>query len=66
MSHALRSVVGVTVIDHPQERAWARGEADTVALMGTINLAVAKLVVTIRVLIDTGGWGGHGIRSSIG
>jgi hypothetical protein len=53
----------VTVIDHPQERAWARGEADTIALMGTINLAVAKLVATIRMLIDTGGWGGHGIRS---
>ena len=51
------------MIDHPQERAWARGEAETIALMGTINLAVAKLVVTIRMLIDTGGWGGHGIRS---
>jgi hypothetical protein len=34
-----------------------------VALMGTINLAVARLVATIRMLIDTGGWGGHGIRS---
>ena len=31
--------------------------------MGAINLAVARLVATIRMLIDTGGWGGHGIRS---
>lgn len=53
----------MTVIDHPQERAWAEGEAATVALMGTINLAVAQLVATIRMLIDTGGWGGYGIQT---
>jgi hypothetical protein len=53
----------VQVIDHPQQRAWAQGEADTIALMGAINLAVARLVATIRMLIDTDGWGGHGIRS---
>ena len=53
----------MTVIDHPQELAWRQGEAETAALMGTINVAVARLVSTIRMLIDTEGWGGHGIRS---
>lgn len=53
----------MSVVDHPQERAWREGEASTVALMGAINLAVAQLVVTIRMLIDTEGWGGHGIQS---
>ncbi len=53
----------MSVIDHPQERAWHEGEASTVALMGTINLAVAQLVATIRMLIDTDAWGGGGIRS---
>jgi len=53
----------VTVVECRQELAWRRGEADTVALMGTINLAVAKLVGLIRMLIDTDGWGGQGIRS---
>ena len=53
----------MTVVECRQELAWRRGEADTVALMGTINLAVAKLVGTIRMLIDTDGWTGWGIRS---
>lgn len=53
----------MSVIDHPQERAWNEGVRSTVALMGTINLAVAGLVRTVRMLVDTGGWGGHGIRS---
>ncbi len=51
------------MVECPQEQAWRRGEADTVVLMGAINLAMAKLVATIRMLIDTDGWGGHGIRS---
>jgi len=46
-----------------QERAWDEAEASTVALMGTINLAVAELVATIRMLMDTNGWHGAGIRS---
>ena len=45
------------------EEAWRVGERRTLALMGTINLAVAELVTTIRMLIDTEGWQGHGIRS---
>jgi hypothetical protein len=53
----------MSLVEHPQARAWREGEASTVALMGTINVAVARLVATIRMLIDTGGWGGHGIRS---
>lgn len=46
-----------------QERAWAEGEAATVAAMGQINVAVARLVSTILMLIQTDGWGGVGIRS---
>ncbi|MFZ6005805.1 MAG: DUF222 domain-containing protein [Actinomycetota bacterium] len=46
-----------------QERAWDEGEASTVALMGTINLATAQLVATIRALIDSNGWHGVGIQS---
>lgn len=53
----------MTVIDHPQERAWAQGEADTVAVMGTLNAAAAQLVLTIRMLLDTDGWHGWGIQS---
>lgn len=51
------------VVDHPQERAWREGERETVALMGTINAAVARLVSTVAMLIATEGWHGHGIRS---
>ena len=51
------------MIDHPQERAGREGEAETVALMGTINATAARLVVTIRMLLDTGGWQGWGIKS---
>ncbi len=53
----------MTVIEHPQDRAWEEGERSTVALMGTINGATAELVATIRMLIDTEGWAGHGIQS---
>ena len=57
----------MSLVDHsapsPQERAWQLGEARTVALTGTINMAVARLVATIRMLIDTDGWHGHGIQS---
>jgi hypothetical protein len=57
------SVVIETVREAPQERAWREGEAATIALMGTINLAVASLVTAIRVLVDTDGWVGPGIVS---
>ncbi|MGQ0830673.1 MAG: DUF222 domain-containing protein [Microthrixaceae bacterium] len=53
----------MTVIDRPADRAWAEGEASTISLMGTINLATAELVATIRMLIDNGGWSGIGIHS---
>lgn len=51
------------VVDHPQERAWREGERETVALMGTINATVARLVSIIAMLIATDGWHGHGIHS---
>ena len=51
------------MIDHPQDRAWAQGEADPVAVMGTLNAAAAQLVLTIRMLLDTYGWNGWGIQS---
>ncbi len=47
----------------PLERAWREGEQATVSLMGTINVATAALVRTIRTLIDNDGWTGHGIQS---
>ena len=46
-----------------QEAAWREGERQTIALMGTINLATADLVGTIGVLDAAEGWRGHGIRS---
>ena len=46
-----------------QEAAWREGERQTIALMGTINLATADLVRTIAVLDAAEGWRGHGIRS---
>lgn len=51
------------MIDHPQDRAWAQGEVDTIAVMGTLNAAAAQLVLTIRMLLDTDGWNGWGIQS---
>lgn len=51
------------VIDHPQDRAWRDAEQETTALMGTVNAAMARLVATIAMLIDTNGWHGSGIRS---
>jgi hypothetical protein len=56
-------VVLVTVIERPQDLAWRQGEAETIALMGTINAAMARLVGTIRMLLDTDGWHGWGIQS---
>ncbi len=46
-----------------QEQAWRSGEAETVALMGTINVTVAALVSVVRTLLDTDGWVGPGIQS---
>ncbi len=45
------------------ERAWGQAERETVAIMGTLNAAAARLVRTIRMLIDTEGWAGWGIAS---
>jgi len=53
----------MSVVDSATERAWAEGESSAVALMGTINLATAQLVATIRMLLDTNGWHGGGIQS---
>ena len=41
--------------------AVAEGEA--VEVMGTVNVAVARLVAAVRVLLDTDGWEGIGIQS---
>ena len=53
----------MTMTVSPQEQAWMQAERETVAVMGTINAAVARLVRSIRMLIDTEGWVGTGIRS---
>ena len=47
----------------PQASAWAFAEGEAVAVMGTVNQAVARLVTALRVLLDTDGWEGAGIRS---
>jgi hypothetical protein len=40
----------------PQEEAWWFAEAEAVAVMGTVNVAVARLVAAVRGLLDTDGW----------
>ena len=45
------------------DAAWAVGEREAIACMGAINLATARLVATIRMLLETNGWVGHGISS---
>lgn len=47
----------------PQAAAWGFAESEAVAVMGTVNAAVARLVAGLRVLVDTDGWQGAGIRS---
>ena len=47
----------------PQEAAWRFAEGEAVAVMGTVNVAVARLVAAVRVLLDTDGWEGVGIQS---
>ena len=53
----------MSVVEHPQERARIEGERSTVALMGTINVATARLVATVAMMLATGGWEGYGINS---
>jgi hypothetical protein len=52
-----------TVGESPQEGAWRQAEAEAVAVMGTVNVAVARLVAAIRMLLATDGWMGPGIVS---
>ena len=47
----------------PQEAAWRFAEGAVVEVMSTVNVAVARLVAALRVLLDTEGWAGHGIQS---
>jgi Domain of unknown function (DUF222)/HNH endonuclease len=47
----------------PQEAAWRFAEGEAVAVMGTVNVAVARLVAAVRVLVDSDGWEGIGIQS---
>jgi Domain of unknown function (DUF222)/HNH endonuclease len=47
----------------PQEAAWWFAEGEAVAVMGTVNVAVARLVAAVRGLLDTDGWEGVGIQS---
>jgi Domain of unknown function (DUF222)/HNH endonuclease len=47
----------------PQEAAWRFAEGEAVAVMGTVNVAVARLVAAVRVLLDSDGWEGIGIQS---
>jgi Domain of unknown function (DUF222)/HNH endonuclease len=47
----------------PQDRAWAAAEAEAVAVMGTVNAAIARLVAALRDLLAVDGWVGWGIQS---
>ena len=47
----------------PQEAAWRAAEGEAAVVMGTVNVAVARLVAAVRDLIAVDGWVGHGIRS---
>jgi hypothetical protein len=49
--------------ESPQERAWTEAETTAVAVMGTVNVAIACLVAAIRLLLASDGWGGVGIQS---
>jgi hypothetical protein len=53
----------MTIVESPLEQAWEACATRTVAAVGAMNLAVAELVATIRLLLDTDGWAGSGIRS---
>ena len=60
--------IGMTMVAEPaqsmeSDAAWAVGEREAIACMGAINLATARLVRTIRMLLETNGWVGHGISS---
>jgi hypothetical protein len=46
-----------------QEAAWGSAEGEAVAVMGTVNVAIARLVAAVRGLLDSDGWDGVGIRS---
>jgi hypothetical protein len=50
-------------VPSPQERAWAAAEAESIAVMGTVNAAVARLVAAVRDLLEADGWQGWGIHS---
>jgi hypothetical protein len=47
----------------PQEAAWRFAEGEAIEVMGTVNVAVARLVAAVRGLLDTDGWEGVGIQS---
>jgi Domain of unknown function (DUF222)/HNH endonuclease len=47
----------------PQERAWNAASAEAVAVMGTVNAAVARLVAALAGLLAADGWVGQGIQS---
>ena len=75
MSHPLGTVGAMSVAEatpapplaaagpSPQEAAWRFAEGEAVAVMGAVNVAVARLVAAVRGLLDTDGWEGVGIRS---
>src|SRR5690606_815945 len=47
----------------PQEAAWLYAEGEAAAVMGTVNVAVARLVAALRVLVESDGWVGPGVQS---
>jgi Domain of unknown function (DUF222) len=47
----------------PQEAAWRFAEGEAMAVMGTVNVGIARLVAAVRDLLAVEGWEGVGIRS---
>ena len=47
----------------PQERAWDAASAEAAAVMGTVNVAMARLVAALTALLAADGWVGQGIQS---
>jgi Domain of unknown function (DUF222) len=47
----------------PQQAAWRFAEGEAVAVMGTVNVAIARLVAAVRDLLAVDGWEGVGIRT---
>ncbi len=47
----------------PQDAAWRFAEGEAIAVMGSVNAGIARLVAAVHGLLEVEGWAGVGIRS---